>query len=395
MRPPQNIGIAAGTLTGNRGSEAMVRTCIDELRSRFPGAAIHVLSYHPAADRAEPLPPSVFVHASTPARLLLCWLPSAVLLKFLPFLKRRAPAAHGAGIRSLLALDAVLDVAGVSFIDGREIFLGFNVLSLLPFLLHGIPVFKVSQTMGPIRSAPNRLCARWVLSRCRLVVARGRATRAHLDAFGLPAGRVLQGPDVSFLMESPAHRPVAARGTAIGFSPSSLLARRSPRYLETLAAAARHFIARGHAVRLIAQAWRPAGSGWRNNDLSVIPALQRLIGDPAGVTVAGPALNARALRSETAACRVLVTSRFHGMINALATGTPPVVIGWGHKYREALDDFGLSSLDDPDAPGLVRAIQEALDDAERTGAEILARLPGVRSAVRAYLDEIFRGMERP
>jgi polysaccharide pyruvyl transferase WcaK-like protein len=32
------------------------------------------------------------------------------------------------------------------------------------------------------------------------------------------------------------------------------------------------------------------------------------------------------------------------MISGLATSTPTVVIGWSHKYKEVLDDFGLSNL---------------------------------------------------
>jgi polysaccharide pyruvyl transferase WcaK-like protein len=32
------------------------------------------------------------------------------------------------------------------------------------------------------------------------------------------------------------------------------------------------------------------------------------------------------------------------MISGLATSTPTVVVGWSHKYKEVLDDFGLSNL---------------------------------------------------
>jgi polysaccharide pyruvyl transferase WcaK-like protein len=55
-------------------------------------------------------------------------------------------------------------------------------------------------------------------------------------------------------------------------------------------------------------------------------------------------LTAGELRHLVALSSVLVTSRFHAMISGLATSTPTVVVGWSHKYREVLDDFGLSSL---------------------------------------------------
>jgi polysaccharide pyruvyl transferase WcaK-like protein len=55
-------------------------------------------------------------------------------------------------------------------------------------------------------------------------------------------------------------------------------------------------------------------------------------------------LTAGELRHLVAHSSVLVTSRFHAMISGLATSTPTVVIGWSHKYKEVLDDFGLSNL---------------------------------------------------
>ena len=55
-------------------------------------------------------------------------------------------------------------------------------------------------------------------------------------------------------------------------------------------------------------------------------------------------LTAGELRHLVALSSVLVTSRFHAMISGLATSTPTVVVGWSHKYKEVLDDFGLSSL---------------------------------------------------
>jgi polysaccharide pyruvyl transferase WcaK-like protein len=55
-------------------------------------------------------------------------------------------------------------------------------------------------------------------------------------------------------------------------------------------------------------------------------------------------LTAGELRHLVAHSSVLVTSRFHAMISGLATSTPTVVVGWSHKYKEVLDDFGLSNL---------------------------------------------------
>lgn len=42
------------------------------------------------------------------------------------------------------------------------------------------------------------------------------------------------------------------------------------------------------------------------------------------------------------ASRFVVTSRFHGLMNALTQNVPCVAIGWSHKYDEALRRYGMS-----------------------------------------------------
>lgn len=71
------------------------------------------------------------------------------------------------------------------------------------------------------------------------------------------------------------------------------------------------------------------------------------------------------------------------MISGLATCTPTVVVGWSHKYREVLDDFGLADMG-IDSAGLsepariVGVVSECLDHREEIAARIAAALPAVR-----------------
>jgi polysaccharide pyruvyl transferase WcaK-like protein len=94
-------------------------------------------------------------------------------------------------------------------------------------------------------------------------------------------------------------------------------------------------------------------------------------------------LTAGELRHLVAHSSVLVTSRFHAMISGLATSTPTVVVGWSHKYKEVLDDFGLSNLG-LDSSALNRPseiadiVSKVLTSKSEISQQITAALPAVK-----------------
>ena len=119
------------------------------------------------------------------------------------------------------------------------------------------------------------------------------------------------------------------------------------------------------------------------NDGPVCRAVgDRFIHDP-GVVAIDADLTAGELRHIVARGAVLVTSRFHAMISGLATATPTVVVGWSHKYREVLSDFGLEDfgfdaqcLDNPEI--VTGKVVEALDQRDVIINRIHSSLPDVK-----------------
>lgn len=45
----------------------------------------------------------------------------------------------------------------------------------------------------------------------------------------------------------------------------------------------------------------------------------------------------------TVISRLVITSRSHAMVAALAVGVPPLVVDWSHKYEEMLEIFACES----------------------------------------------------
>lgn len=52
-------------------------------------------------------------------------------------------------------------------------------------------------------------------------------------------------------------------------------------------------------------------------------------------------INTRGVRQIIGSTDGLVASRFHAMVAGLSLCVPTMVIGWSHKYRETLADFGM------------------------------------------------------
>lgn len=416
MGSEPTIAITGATLWGNRGAEAMLVTTIGQVRARRPDARIILFSYFPRRDRALVRDSRITVIGARPKDLVLRTFPFAVLIWLAGLLRLRWPdrlLPHPA--RALRRCDALLDVSGISFADGREKFLPFNILLIWPAMLLGVPVIKLAQALGPFKNPLTRLSARLFLPRCRRIYARGAVTAEHLRDLGLPASKWEQAADIAFLYQPEYSLTAenedrvdalaaklaglrAAGQTIIGLIPSSLVHNKTAeeggdypgvfaRLVRDLGGPDVHFV-------VVPNATRQGSESSANNDLPAIAALrERLARDLPGalgvtVDVVDYDLNTAGSRRLFARCDAVLTSRFHAMISALALGVPPVVIGWSHKYAEVLAEFGIErfavDFADPlaDIPALVRAL---LDERAALSAQIAAALkPAQASAATQF-----------
>src|SRR5690606_92258 len=281
---------------GNRGAQAMLETVVGRLREQAPGLRFHVFSYYPRADRELLRDPSVDLHSSTPLALVLWLFPWAVAVGLLRMLfGRRVLRLGPAAIRALGESTALVDLAGVSFVEGRFKFLPFNILTLVPAMLLGTPVVKLPQAMGPFSGRLNRWAARMVLPGCRMVWARGARTAEHLRRASFPRMRFAQADDIAFnhrdsyaltrenedrvdaFLDAVNAARAGVRGM-VGLCPSSVVAvqssRESGNYESVLASLIGGLAGKGFQIVLFPNATRAADPvGQRNNDL---PLMRRL-----------------------------------------------------------------------------------------------------------------------
>ena len=413
----KEVAIIGATLYGNRGAEAMLSATVGELGDRDPEIRFHVFSYYPAKDRELLTSDKVSIHSSTPFYLVAVLTPMALVYRMagllrMGWLQRRLPES----VLALARCRVLVCLAGVSFIDGRTKFLPFNIATILPAMLLGVPVVKFAQAMGPFCQRLNRMAARLFLAQCRQVFARGEGTLLNLRETFAACSFFQRANDVAFLFrpeqslsrQEVTVEPVLERlrqtgrsKQLVGVCPSVVVARRRRAhghdYAAEIARLVERLLATGHGVVLFPNATRGNDMDKEhNNDLPLLLKIRGKIANSSSdpLVVVGRSINAAQVHSIIRACEVVVTSRFHAMVGALATATPVMVLGWSHKYLEVMELFGQADMVMDYADAAPEMIAENVDalltDLSRRRETIAGALPEVKRVARIQLDYLKR-----
>jgi coenzyme F420-reducing hydrogenase beta subunit/polysaccharide pyruvyl transferase WcaK-like protein len=411
--PVTRVVTLGAASSANKGAASMLQSVIDNVADHLGPCEVTVLTTYPDTDRAEPPRAnertSVELLPATPLQLLLVLFPLALAAWALGRLG--VPARVLCRTRSLRALaraDVVVDLAGISFADGRGLpNLGYNTLMAgLPLLL-GRPTVKCSQAMGPFEERTNRVLARHVLSRMVAVCPRGERTESHVRALGLT--NVRPAADLAFTMALPDDAVDEARGVLaaarrtgpagvapddgdggaerpVVVMPSSVVHRSAGAkgidYPALMSDLVDDIVERtGRRVVIVPHSSRPSDQIDRMNDRPTCRMIHQRLDRPEHVDLIDESLPPATLRAIIAEAEVLVTSRFHAMISALTVTTPVLVVGWSHKYAEVLSEFGLEAwvLDFSSLPetALASRVEALLADADEVRARIAEHLPAV------------------
>ncbi len=412
----KKILIIGGAIYGNRGAEAMTVTTIARIREKFPDAQFGIMTPYPKQDR-KLIDPGVncVILDSSPLYLAGILFPFAVLSA--PFKRTGLMKKMPEALRFLAECDLVVDIAGVSFIDGREKFLPYNILTILIPFMFGVPVFKLAQAMGPFRNPLNKLCAKLFLTRCKRIFARGQKTYSHFTQLKTLPGVLHRASDIVFLnefgdsltdentdrLEKTLDSLDKVESRIIGFCPSAVIYKNSMKenwdYIDFNVRLIELFKKMGFHVLLFPNATRAKNpDSLMNNDIPVIDKIMRKVATE-NLTVVNYDLNCDGIKKLIQKTHLCLVSRFHAMIFSLILKIPVIVIGWSHKYKEVLNQYGFDeyvfdykNLD----PDTIREAIEKMDANYEETLNLLARkLPEIQAEAKVqfdYIDQILDKM---
>ena len=370
----KNFVFVGAAISGNQGANLMFQMASKATRSYFPDSSIALLSHYPIEDSGKSPTENIEIVDGRPFSVFPKLFLLAIVFRFLPFL-RSALLSSSKELKCISSATAAFDISGISFSSGRFGPLVYNVAVLLPFFILRIPVIKLSQAIGPFSDSFTKIAAKFCLSRCERVYARGEITKGYIERLS-PKISLFTSPDLGYL----ATDEIDARATNNEWMvviPSTVVKKKhdskfgSGSYLKTMT----DFLSesqKSREVRLLAFAIRENG-GSHNNDGPLVDELELASGCPQ--------IRAKSLEEMLGLIRsakIVVTGRFHGMIASLAAGTPAVVTTWGHKYEEALLNHPLNVkfLKDIEmtSNGIMSAVQAATSHPNLEDASLVNEL---------------------
>lgn len=389
--------ITGVTLTGNKGGACMLHAVMNGFRDPSDPYRFDLLSIYARQDKAENKIPDLRIIPSNPILLIGFYLPLSLLLWPLSRFKAgKRFLSLFSFVRAILDASLVIDLSGIAFSDGRGISkIIYNIATCLPSVLFQKKVVKLSQALGPFEDCINRRCASFILHRCALVVGRGATSGKYLSSLGLKNSIVL--PDVAFTMPSLPNDKRTAIGilekagwekSGIIVTPSevvySLCRKKGIAYIDLMAEFLISLKTKGWNTVLLPHSSSPKGR--TNDDLAICEKILARISNNAVTAAITEEIDPGVLRAMIAQSSFFIGSRFHAMISALVTGTPSIVIGWGHKYLEVLAMFEMEEwyLDwrELSSEKLLAKLEKLLCQNQQVRAKLQNKIPGIVNEAR-------------
>lgn len=346
----KRIAIIGSALSGNKGAAAMLESALQTLDDG--DTKFTLLSMYPRSDQEQNNYANLDIVDASPLTLGITINSLALLHRLLPFarkyIEKKSPA-----IKAIVEADVLLDQGGITFVDGREKFLIYNVASILPALNLKTPVVKCAQALGPFNNPINRTAAKVYLPKMAAIVSRGRITHEYLMTLGLD--NVTAGADYAFSLELTDDEKKTAKKQfdtkalkgkkVVGVSPSVVMQKKVDAnggdYAHEIVEFINYATSKGYAVMLVPHSVRSNTEKTHNNDMPLCKSIYERLADTKSVLFLDKELSSQELRYWIGQCDYFIASRFHAMVSSLAMSVPTLVIGWSHKYREVLEMFKL------------------------------------------------------
>jgi len=283
-------------------------------------------------------------------------------------------------------VDAVLDASGFAYgATWGDAPLVSTAREIERLARHGKPYVFLPQAFGPFPATPAAREFGRALRSSALVCAREPESCAHVTGLvGDLGDRLAVFPDFTIGLPgtpSAAARWNVDRNTALLIPNVHMRSERNADsawhsgYLPLLASLARRLADLGFVPRIL----NHEGEA----DAALCESLRNATSGAEVIMEADP----RALKGVIGAAGIVVCSRYHGCVSALAQGVPCLGTSWSHKYAALFEEFGVAEylLDTCDDAAAAGALRRLAADRDKVGEVLASR----RSALETRIDAMW------
>lgn len=236
-------------------------------------------------------------------------------------------------------IDGLVDISGYAYGDAWKSS-GDRVLVAERYRQRGKPVVLLPQMLGPFERTDSRSAFRRLAAAADLVYARDPVSLEYaLDASDGGA-RIELAPDITIGFECPVPPLGWHERQAVYVIPNEKVLQKAgsewgASYVEHMGRLVRVLHEQKASVELLLHESR-------GGDRDVAQEIVKSSG--VGELPVREERDPIRLKRRLARARLVIGSRYHGLVSALSSGTPAIALGWAHKYRTLQNDFGVPEL---------------------------------------------------
>ena len=284
-------------------------------------------------------------------------------------------------------VDAVLDASGFAYgATWGDAPLVATAREIERLARHGKPYVFLPQAFGPFPATPASREFGRALRSAALVCAREPESCAHVAGIAGDLGdKLAVFPDFTIGLPgtpSAAARWNVDRRSALLIPNVHMRGERNSDatwhsgYLPLLCSLARRLAELGFVPRILNHEGQA--------DAALCESLREATGGTEVITEADP----RALKGIIGAAGIVVCSRYHGCVSALAQGVPCLGTSWSHKYAALFDEFGVAEylLDTCDEKVATAALHRLAADRDRVSEVLLLPALGAGDSHRGDVE---------
>ena len=341
----------------NKGNAALLNSRIKTLKKYIPDAEFVVFTYHPEIDYKPEMKYMQGVNIrfyEVPCKVLLSprGMPKTIVstLKLLfcstKFIKR----LNVKGIREYEDADVIISTGGDVLTEDYGSISFFNyVINLLLGILLNKPVVLYAESIGPFKLCWNRIVAKFLLSRVKLITLREEISQNYLEVLGKNRTTTYLTADSAFLLEPAPPRRIKEimlkeeinkdNTPVIGISVSKIISRygflhlKTPRdryrqYVLLMSKVVDYLIDKLDAtVVFIPHVIEP----WGNDDRTVANDIISLVKHEDKCISIREEYTVEELKGIIGECDMFMGARMHATIASASMFVPTIAIAYSHK----------------------------------------------------------------